>query len=355
MSAPSPLRELQVFKRQLETAQVCSVECQLFASKSTIYSRYPNRRNAPSNPSMNQFNSVELGSGISISPEPIDDARQLATAIPLYDRNQEPVVNSAGDPLFKSAGWNVSYFIAFRGNDAIGVQNIIGRINDWAWRRRSWLQDIELIPKDIGGATDASLLWADVVLRVGEQTHNPMLKPNSWYVVVQPYLSVNLNVWMRRNQPHYRPIFERMCSGLSKEDESLIGDEPEDIEACREDFIGDSIAVIDWILDRNQPAKFTSSDPSDADNGDGLPMLALKAVMDGGDPGLINQAMKVPAKTRYSTTMMKMLDGDPKYFEWGLEDWAIRLGGAKKTILATDAWRRITEYREQNKQDRAVK
>jgi hypothetical protein len=89
-------------------------------------------------------------------------------------------------------------------------------------------------------------------------------------------------------------------------------------------------------------------------DGDGIPLLALKALVDGGGPGLISQAMKVPAKARYSTTMMKMLDGDPKYFDWSLEDWVSYLKASKRTIAGTDAWRRIMRYREGNKQDRSV-
>lgn len=91
----------------------------------------------------------------------------------------------------------------------------------------------------------------------------------------------------------------------------------------------------------------------DGEDGDGIPGLALQAVIDGGDAGLINQAIKVPAAERYSVTMMNMLAEDRKYYEWGLADWMIFFQAAKKTIQSTDAWRHIMAYREQEKQNRS--
>lgn len=106
--------------------------------------------------------------------------------------------------------------------------------------------------------------------------------------------------------------------------------------------------LIEIIENELKPEK-----PAIADDGDEIPALALKAVVDGGDSALINQALKVPAKQRYTATMRKMLVEDRRYYEWSLYDWANHLGASKKTIQNTDAWREIMEYREQNKQDRA--
>ncbi len=92
---------------------------------------------------------------------------------------------------------------------------------------------------------------------------------------------------------------------------------------------------------------------TDGEDDEGIPRLALQAVIDGGDAGLINQAIKVPAAERYSVTMMNMLAEDRKYYEWGLNDWATHLKAAKKTIQSTDAWRHIMAYREQEKQNRS--
>lgn len=89
-----------------------------------------------------------------------------------------------------------------------------------------------------------------------------------------------------------------------------------------------------------------------ADDSDEIPALALKAVIDGGDSAVINQALKVPAKQRYTATMRKMLVEDRRYYAWSLDDWANHLMASKPTIQKTDAWREIMEYREQNKQDR---
>lgn len=92
-----------------------------------------------------------------------------------------------------------------------------------------------------------------------------------------------------------------------------------------------------------------------ADGGDAIPQLALKGIVDGGDSALINQALKLPAKQRYTATMRKMLDEDRSYYEWSLSEWANHLGASKPTIQSTDAWREIMKHREQNKQDRAGK
>ena len=96
-----------------------------------------------------------------------------------------------------------------------------------------------------------------------------------------------------------------------------------------------------------------SEKPAIADDGDAIPKLTLKAIVDGGDSAMINQAIKIPAKQRYDATMKKMLGEDRCYYEWSLENWAGFLGGSKRTIADTDAWRGIMKHREQNKQDRA--
>lgn len=96
-----------------------------------------------------------------------------------------------------------------------------------------------------------------------------------------------------------------------------------------------------------------SGRPAIADNSDAIPKLTLKAIVDGGDSAMINQAIKIPAKQRYDATMKKMLGEDRCYYEWSLENWAGFLGGSKRTIADTDAWRGIMKHREQNKQDRA--
>jgi hypothetical protein len=82
-----------------------------------------------------------------------------------------------------------------------------------------------------------------------------------------------------------------------------------------------------------------------------LPEAALKAIVDGGMAGLLNEAGKLPAAQRYSKTMMEMLK-DSCYYAWTVEDWVTHLGAGKKTVLETDAWDHIKRWREENKRER---
>lgn len=107
------------------------------------------------------------------------------------------------------------------------------------------------------------------------------------------------------------------------------------------------------VIEREVAAHKPIQQADDGEDDDGIPRLALQAVIDGGDAGLINQAIKVPATERYSATMMKMLAEDRKYYEWGLDDWAIHFSASRKTIQSTDAWRYIMAYRERQKQNRS--
>ena len=107
------------------------------------------------------------------------------------------------------------------------------------------------------------------------------------------------------------------------------------------------------VIEREMAAHKPIQQADDGEDDNGIPRLALQAVIDGGDAGLINQAIKVPAAERYSATMMKMLAEDRKYYEWGLDDWAIHFSASRKTIQSTDAWRYIMAYRERQKQNRS--
>lgn len=86
-----------------------------------------------------------------------------------------------------------------------------------------------------------------------------------------------------------------------------------------------------------------------------LPKAALKAVVDGGLAGVLAAANKVDAATKCSETMMAMLKTDNKYYEWSADDWVSHLQAAKRTILATDAWDHIKEWRLENKAKRNAK
>lgn len=118
-------------------------------------------------------------------------------------------------------------------------------------------------------------------------------------------------------------------------------------------FPPDDIGVMRNLCAALERARDSTLSNTIADGGDAIPQLALKGIVDGGDSALINQALKLPAKQRYTATMRKMLDEDRSYYEWSLSEWANHLGASKPTIQSTDAWREIMEYREQNKQDRA--
>ncbi len=107
------------------------------------------------------------------------------------------------------------------------------------------------------------------------------------------------------------------------------------------------------VIEREMAAQKPIQQADDGEDDEGIPRLALQAVIDGGDAGLINQAIKVPAAERYSATMTKMLAEDRKYYDWGLDDWEIHFSASRKTIQSTDAWRYIMAYRERQKQNRS--
>jgi hypothetical protein len=83
-----------------------------------------------------------------------------------------------------------------------------------------------------------------------------------------------------------------------------------------------------------------------------LPEAALKAIVDGGMAGVLNEAGKLPAAQRHSRTMMEMLAKDARYYWWSAEDWVVHLKSSKPTILETDAWDHIKRWREENKRER---
>jgi len=91
-----------------------------------------------------------------------------------------------------------------------------------------------------------------------------------------------------------------------------------------------------------------SSRPEEAS----LPEAALKAIVDGGMAGVLNEAGKLPAAQRHSRTMMEMLAKDARYYWWSAEDWVVHLKSSKPTILETDAWDHIKRWREENKRER---
>lgn len=86
-----------------------------------------------------------------------------------------------------------------------------------------------------------------------------------------------------------------------------------------------------------------------------LPKAALKAVVHGGLAGVLAAANKVDAATKCSETMMAMLRTDNKYYDWSADDWVSHLQAAKRTILTTDAWDHIKEWRLENKAKRNAK
>jgi hypothetical protein len=127
-------------------------------------------------------------------------------------------------------------------------------------------------------------------------------------------------------------------------------------------YVGAFAKLCELIAENIEREMATIQAPQQADNkaDDGnqtktaLSEAALKAVIDGGLASVMSQAIGVRAKQRHSETIVSMLKSDARYYEWSLDEWASYLGAAKKTIRDTEAWRRIMEYREQNKQDRAV-
>jgi hypothetical protein len=334
--------ELESFKRQFEMLQVGEAECHLVTTKSAILTKHPVRRvivKCQSEP----WDYWCMEGGIELLPERILSVQDLKDAVPLYDFDGKLVETPNGELMFKTGGWSVSHCFYFRGRGYRGISKLIERINLWACEHRRWLNRIGLIPPI--AQKQGLQLWSEVVLSVAENSGSTSIAKPEWYVTARPGLRINVKML---NQSACKGVF-----GVTQDEIDRLILEPQEIESSREDFVGDSIAVITELIKRSTQAE--SEQSPKADDGDELPRLALKAVIDGGDPGLISQAIKVPAKQRYSMTMMSMLREDRSYYEWSLEEWANHLGASKPTIQSTDAWREIMKHREQNKQDRAGK
>jgi hypothetical protein len=242
--------ELEGFKRQFEVLLGSAVDCELFTKKSVIYSRFPSRRFAPPHQSVNQWEACMAGSGITIEPEPITTATESDAAIRRYDIVGKELLNSAGCPIIKTGGWSFNHCIKFRGDGITGAKNLFNRINKWALERRVFLQKLGIVRTASSSDTVRNLmLWADVVLAMAETMDTAMITPPKWYVQIRPNERVSVELWKRRSSHEFGAF------GLSEIEQYEIGDDPEEIDSERPDFIGDSIAVIDALIELDSATK----------------------------------------------------------------------------------------------------
>ncbi len=109
----------------------------------------------------------------------------------------------------------------------------------------------------------------------------------------------------------------------------------------------------DWvsILDQVEEIDFASikNSPAASAPGETIQQAALRAVVDGGLSGVLNQADSCSAVDKASATMSDMLKKDSGYYDWTVDQWVRHLSRSRKTIIKTPAWDHIRSWRNDNK------
>ncbi len=98
----------------------------------------------------------------------------------------------------------------------------------------------------------------------------------------------------------------------------------------------------------NQWIRFLRGDVKE-NVGETIRRAALRAVVDGGLSGVLNQADSCSAVDKASATMSDMLKKDSGYYDWTVDQWASHLCRGKKTIIKTAAWKQVLGWRNDNK------
>ncbi len=352
-------REIERLQRDFD--KLPNIPCCVRIERSTIYSRYPNRRKVPTKAGRIRAY-VYMGSGLEFPPVPIRSVEDLARATVFYDLRGKPVVNSNGHPLIIDPGWRHSYLLEIEGSDAETkhVIRTIERASDWAKNRWDILKPL-LFPNKIV-LNNGSRLWCDVVLAAAIASDSATLRHmNMIWVQSKKMERVEINAWKIRNQ-----------WGIERdlEDEDTIGDDPEDVFTETQSLIEDSFEVLDY-LKREMPGcllggRQTDQQESVRDGGDDdltICREALRAVVEGDLAGVLGAAGKVPSREKVSEVMRNMLAADPARYEWSADEWVRQLGCTKQTIVGNnkkeippcDAWAERMAWRESNKQNRFPK
>jgi hypothetical protein len=75
----------------------------------------------------------------------------------------------------------------------------------------------------------------------------------------------------------------------------------------------------------------------------------LNEIVSGGMAGTMQAALRLPAVHRVSQVMMNMLESREEHYLWTLDDWVEHLKSSRKTIIKTEAWKRINARKEARK------
>lgn len=325
--------ELESFKRQLEMAQVYPVDCQLRSTKTAILSMFPTRRLIPLRPKSDHWDAHISGGGIDSLPKRMEAADETLKVQTLYDRDGIPIVNSAGSPIYKDGGWHVCHHIMFKGDRLKGVVNLFERINNWAWNRRDWLKQIGVIPSIPKLPGKGLLIWAEIVLAIAEKSHSALIARPEWYIVIRSHMRMNLKLWKNQILMSEYGLF-----GLTEKEIEEIGEEPEEIESEREDFIGDSIAAVSelmtlWGIMTDQSLQVDVGDKEKNENNRNTPK---------------ENAQRLTTNAR----MIELIQKNPDAQDYSASQWANALDVAKSTIHDTKTWKDLMRVRRSEGADR---
>jgi len=213
---------------------------------------------------------VEWGNGLEVSPVPVRTAEDAERAPILFDASGCPVVNSAGQSMILAPGWGSSHYVRLRGPGSIRAGETIERANQWAAESVPLWAPL-LFPGR--GLTVRAWCWPDLVSAVAEAAGRATLRPDRWMVAAGGQ-SFSLILWRRRAE--YTLGGPMVTSELAE----AIGPEPDSVWAERRAFLRDSESAARWLIEALAKA------PESA-GGDEIPEGAPDCSFDGGSRVLL--------------------------------------------------------------------
>jgi hypothetical protein len=170
------------------------------------------------------------------------------TVVPLSYRDGSPVVSVNDETLANLRGWRVQHRLLFDGAHADRAKDTIKWVNRWANNRINWFRDLTLLPKIF--ITESALwVWPDVVNSLSEKGWTTLLPPTEWHIVISPHMTMTLESWKHREQ--LKQEFGDVAFGNQISINEMfreIGDYPQELEAERENFLGDSLSAVEALI-----------------------------------------------------------------------------------------------------------
>jgi len=182
---------------------------------------------------------VECGNGLEVSPVPVRTAEDAERAPILFDASGCPLVNSAGQSMILAPGWGSSHYVRLRGPGSIRAGETIERANQWAAESVGLWAGL-LFPNQ--SLTVRAWGWPDIVSAVADAAGRATLKADDWMVAAGGQ-SFSLIIWRRRAE------YELGGPMVAPELAEAIGPEPDSVWAERRAFLRDSESAARWLIE----------------------------------------------------------------------------------------------------------